>query len=107
MQQEQAFTNEGAPPPGVVGIDRPAARPVDHDVRTHVAAQAMHGPVRLESLEALEKSIRTAEEERDALNTFSQEDLYLSACLRVDALERQLELRLVDPAGSESSVPEL
>ncbi len=59
----------------------------------------------LESLESLERRLRTAEKERDALNTLGQEELYLGSCLRVSALERQLEARLLDPTGTKSLLP--
>ncbi len=74
VRQGQAFTNEGAPPPGVVGAD-------------------LRG-TGLESVEALEKRIRTKEEERDSLNTLTEENLYIGSCLKVDALEKKLESRL-------------
>ncbi|MEO6743210.1 MAG: hypothetical protein ABIS28_04640 [Caldimonas sp.] len=100
IRKEQALTDEGAPPPGVVGTDLPAARPQgDAGPEPLGAAQAMRGVARIESLESLERSIRTAEQERDALSTLGQEDLYIRSCLRVDALEQELESRLMDHKG--------
>jgi hypothetical protein len=95
VRQGQAFTNEGAPPPGVFGTDLPAARPEGHESpKPSGVAQGVPVSARLESVEALERRIRTKEEERDSLNTFSEENLHIGSCLKVDALEKKLESRL-------------
>ncbi len=80
LHQGQPYTNKGAPPHGVVGTDLPAARPQHHGgPQPHGAAPALYGAACLESLESLERRIRTAEKERD---TLGQEELYLGSCLK-------------------------
>lgn len=98
-EQKREFTNEGAPPPGVVGSDLPAASPIAYPGTQTVAAKP--DPAECELNASLEHRVRVAEEERDVLATFGQEELYLRACARVDALERQLEERVMHSGSAE------
>jgi hypothetical protein len=100
QEQEREFTNEGAPAPGVVETDIPVAR-LDGSDNVATSEAAPNFVAKRESIASLKSRVRVAEKERDALATFTQEEQYLRACSLVDALERQLEERIMNSAQRE------
>ncbi|MDQ6684438.1 MAG: hypothetical protein M3Z16_04860, partial [Pseudomonadota bacterium] len=77
-EQEREFTNEGAPPPGTVGTDLPALHVEGNDEVPAGEAAPVIVP-QPQSVASLRHRVRVAEEERDSLSTFTQEEAYLRA----------------------------